>query len=60
MVRLLLGGGAVELARAQKAALTSDHSYLDAVVVEALRVRPVLMDVARRLTRPVDIGPFGK
>ncbi len=46
------------LARAQEAALSDDGSYLDAVVVEALRVRPVIPDVARRLTRTVEIGGY--
>ena len=30
-------------------------AYLDATVKETLRVRPVVMDVARKLTRPVEI-----
>jgi cytochrome P450 family 135 len=33
-----------------------DDDYLDAVVKETLRVRPVIMDVARKLTRDVEIG----
>jgi cytochrome P450 family 135 len=33
-----------------------DDDYLDAVVKETLRVRPVVIDVARNLTRPVEIG----
>jgi cytochrome P450 len=32
--------------------------YLDATVRETLRVRPVVMDVIRRLKRPMEIGGF--
>jgi cytochrome P450 family 135 len=33
-----------------------DEDYLDAVVKETLRVRPVIVDVARRLTRDIEIA----
>jgi cytochrome P450 len=33
-----------------------DDEYLDAVVKETLRVRPVVVDVARRLTREIELG----
>jgi cytochrome P450 family 135 len=33
-----------------------DDQYLDAVVKETLRVRPVVVDVARKLTRDVELG----
>jgi cytochrome P450 family 135 len=33
-----------------------DEDYLDAVVKETLRVRPVVVDVARKLTRDVELG----
>jgi cytochrome P450 len=33
-----------------------DDEYLDAVVKETLRVRPVVIDVARKLTRPIEIA----
>jgi cytochrome P450 family 135 len=33
-----------------------DDEYLDAVVKETLRVRPVIVDVARKLTRDIEIG----
>src|SRR5215216_7371951 len=33
-----------------------DDAYLDAVVKETLRVRPVVVDVARKLTRETEIG----
>ena len=46
------------LARAQKAALSEDDGYLDMVVTEALRVRPVVVDIARRLTQEVEIGGY--
>lgn len=46
------------LARARRAALEDDHGYLDAVVTEALRVRPVVPDISRRLTRPVQLGGY--
>ena len=35
-----------------------DDEYLDAVVKETLRVRPVIMDVARKLTAPTEIGGY--
>jgi cytochrome P450 len=35
-----------------------DDEYLDAVVKETLRVRPVIVDVARKLTRPTRIGEW--
>lgn len=35
-----------------------DGDYLDAVVKETLRVRPILTDVARRLTAPTEIGGY--
>jgi cytochrome P450 len=33
-----------------------DEEYLDAVVKETLRVRPVIVDVARKLTRDVEVA----
>jgi cytochrome P450 len=35
-----------------------DDEYLDAVVKETLRVRPVVVDVARKLTRDVELGSW--
>jgi cytochrome P450 family 135 len=35
-----------------------DDEYLEAVVKEALRVRPVVVDVARRLTRETEIAGY--
>ena len=44
------------LRRAQRAADEHDEEYLTAVAKEALRLRPVIYEVARRLTEPVDVG----
>lgn len=44
------------LARAERAARDGDDGYLDAVITESLRVRPVVPDITRRLTRDVTIG----
>ncbi|HEY1358961.1 MAG TPA: cytochrome P450 [Thermoleophilaceae bacterium] len=35
-----------------------DDAYLDAVIKETLRVRPVITDVARKLTRDTDVGGY--
>jgi cytochrome P450 len=35
-----------------------EHSYLDATLNESLRVRPVVMDVARRLAQPIDLNGY--
>src|SRR3954452_22043445 len=35
-----------------------DGSYADAVIRETLRVRPVIVDVARKLTAPLSIGGY--
>ena len=35
-----------------------EEEYLDAVVRETLRVRPVITDVARKLTAPAEIGGY--
>jgi len=35
-----------------------DDEYLDAVVKETLRIRPVIMDVARKLTRPTEVAGY--
>ena len=37
-----------------------DDEYLDAVVKETLRVRPVIVDVARKLTRETEIGRLAR
>ncbi|HEY1457063.1 MAG TPA: cytochrome P450, partial [Solirubrobacteraceae bacterium] len=46
------------LERARQAADEGDDAYLDAVAKEALRIRPVIPAVTRRLTRPVKIGGY--
>ena len=45
------------LARATDAARSGDDGYLDAVVAESLRSRPVVPDVSRRLVRDYRLGP---
>ncbi|HXW34039.1 MAG TPA: cytochrome P450, partial [Acidimicrobiales bacterium] len=44
------------LERTRRAAVENDDSYLDAVVAETLRVRPVVPDINRRLTRSARVG----
>ena len=44
------------LAKAIRAAHEGDDGYLDAVVTESLRVRPVVPDITRKLTEDVTIG----
>ncbi len=46
------------LARAVAAADAGDDDYLDAVARETLRIRPVVFDVGRVLTRPVEIAGY--
>jgi cytochrome P450 len=46
------------LRTAQRAADEHDDEYLSAVAKEALRKRPVIYEVARRLTQPVDIAGY--
>jgi len=43
-------------ARLRAAVADNDDEYIDAVVKEILRVRPVIDRVARRVTRPVELG----
>lgn len=49
---------AVRAARESAAGDPAGDEYLDAVVKEALRTRPVIFDVGRRLTEPVEIGGY--
>lgn len=46
------------LAAAHKAARNEDHDHLDAIAQETLRVRPVVMDVARALSQPLTIAGY--
>jgi cytochrome P450 len=46
------------LAAAVEAAHTGDEAYLDAVVKETLRVRPVISDVARYVAAPIELGGY--
>jgi cytochrome P450 family 135 len=46
------------LRRAQQAADENDERYLEAVVKESLRLRPVIGQVARRLAQPVRVGGY--
>lgn len=46
------------LRRATAAARTGDDSYLDGLVTETLRARPVVPDIGRRLTVDYELGPY--
>jgi cytochrome P450 len=46
------------LKRAQQAALEGDDNYLDNLVTESLRIRPVIADVARRLTEDIELSGY--
>ncbi len=46
------------LAFARRAAINDDERHLNAVVHETLRVRPVVMDIARILDQPLTIGGY--
>jgi len=56
MERLLRTPPALERLRASIAA--GEDEYLDATVKETLRSRPVIVDVARKLTEPARIGGY--
>jgi cytochrome P450 len=56
MERLLRAPRALERLRESLAA--GEDEYLDATVKETLRARPVIVDVARRLTEPLEIGGY--
>jgi cytochrome P450 len=47
------------LARLREALDAGDDDYLDAVVKETLRMRPVITEVARNLVEPMEIGGYG-
>lgn len=46
------------LRRAQHAADAGDDDYLEAVAKEALRLHPVIYEVARKLTAPAEVGGY--
>lgn len=46
------------LRRAQQAADDGDDAYLEAVAKEAMRRRPVIQNVARKLTEPTEIAGY--
>jgi cytochrome P450 len=46
------------LARVQRAADENDDAYLEATVKEAMRLRPVIANVARRLNKPVRVAGY--
>ena len=46
------------LARAREEAIAGGHDYLDAVVQESQRVRPVIGYAMRSLTAPMDVGGY--
>jgi cytochrome P450 len=46
------------LARLRESLEAGDSGYLDATIKETLRTRPVIVDVARRLTGPARIGGY--
>jgi cytochrome P450 len=48
--------GPALLDRTAQAAVDSDDAWLDAVCKEALRVRPVIFEFARKLTAPIQLG----
>ena len=56
MERVLRAPRVLERLRASVAA--GDDEYIDATVRETLRARPVIVDVARKLTAPVRIGGY--
>lgn len=47
-----------QLAKARRAADAGEDDYLGAVFKESLRLHPVIYEVARRLTEPVEVGGY--
>jgi cytochrome P450 len=46
------------LARLRSSVEAGEDDYLDATIKETLRARPVIVDVARKLTAPAEIGGY--
>jgi cytochrome P450 family 135 len=46
------------LERLRESLAAGEDDYLEATVKEALRARPVIVDIARKLTAPVEIGGY--
>jgi cytochrome P450 len=46
------------LERLRESIEAGEDEYLDATVKEALRIRPVIVDAARKLTSPLEIGGY--
>jgi cytochrome P450 family 135 len=46
------------LARLRESIVAGEDEYLDATIKETLRARPVIVDVARKLTSPARIGGY--
>jgi cytochrome P450 len=46
------------LARLRASLAAGEEDYLEATVIETLRARPVIVDVARRLTAPARLGGY--
>ena len=46
------------LARLRESIAAGEDDYLDATIKETLRTRPVIVDVARKLTEPMTIGGY--
>jgi cytochrome P450 family 135 len=46
------------LDRVRESIAAGEDEYLDATIKETLRVRPVIVDVARKLTAPAEIGGY--
>ncbi|MGN6216329.1 MAG: cytochrome P450 [Solirubrobacterales bacterium] len=46
------------LARLRESIAAGEDAYLDATVRETLRIRPVIIDVARKLTAPASVGGY--